>query len=226
MVITEHSMIKIYTGAILSIFDNIQLQRRGVEPYTVPIYLGDKSRLYKHLQKMVEEKTMTIQQVMPAMSLTVGGPARRPQRQTNRMLKKKLVVIDSQNTRMNWNDLAVDIPFSLNIVSKNITELNNIVEYIMSSFKNGLYYIDVNTPLYDEPVSTPVYLETASVEYDNAEDDYLGDRTLETTLDFTVRGIFHNNVTVDSSVITQIAVNMFMDLQFQRIEESYTINAI
>lgn len=226
-VINEHSMVKIYTGAILSMFSDIQLKRRDTTPYTVPVYYGSKSRLYKHLNKMAENQTGVIyQQLLPAMSLSTNGLVQNKARQTNRLLKKKIVEIDTQNVTLNWNDTTVDIPFQLSLISKNLTEMTNLAEYIVSVFKNGLYYIDVNTPLSPFPISTPIILEDSSFEIDNQEDEYSGDLYLETTFNFTVRGILHNNVTSDSKIITNIAINAFMDLEYSKIVESYNIVAI
>jgi len=230
MIINDsNNMVKLYTGALLSIFDNIQLARRDVNnPYTVPIVFGSKSRLYKSLyRKDSTNDTVIYQLSVPAMSLSITGIERNLQRQTNRMLKNKIVEIDSQNARVNWNDTAVNINYTLTIISKNITELMEITEYIISnSFKNGLYYIDVNTPLYTTPISTPIIMNTTSTVIDNNEDDYGNDRYLETTFDFTVQGILHNNVTTDSKLITSTKLNMYYENLLNSLIDSYTINAI
>lgn len=224
-VINEYNMTKIYTAVVLSLFDNIQLARRDVTPYTVPIVFGEKSELYKRLYaEATKDPSVTHGLQMPAMSLSFNGMERNFDRQTNRLLKKRLLEIDGLTTQVNWNDVAVDLSFTLTLVSKSMTEMTNIAEYIMSVFKNGLYYVDVTTPLYSEAISTPIKLNTTSVEIDNNAEVYENMRTMETSFDIVVKGLLHNNLTAVNTKITKAMLNMYMDLQFQTLLASYQVD--
>lgn len=228
--IREYNMSNIYTGVVISLFDNIQLSRRGgaTTPYTVPVVFANKDRLTKHLQEQQrKESSSTLYQLMvPALSISFDGMDRNFDRQTNRMLKKKLVVIDDNNVIVNWNDTAVDFNFSMILVAKNITEMMHINEFIMSTFKNGLYYVNVKTPLYDEPIKTPISLNTADITIDDNEYEYGDDRLLSTKYDITVKGILHNNVTSQNSVITQARLNVYTDLLFETLAAQYQVVAL
>jgi len=228
MIISEYNMSSIYTGVVISLFDNIQLQRRGATPYTVPIVFADKDRLHKHLQEIKNKQSSTTQYQLsvPALSVSLTDMNRALDRQTNRMLKKKLVEIDSNTVTMNWNDTAMDFQFKMTLLSKSITEMQLINEFILGAFKNGLYYAKVKTPLYDTPINTPVVLNTASISMDNNDLEYGNDRLLSTVYDITVRGILHNNLTTDSKVITNPRLNLYADLMYKELVAQYQVVAL
>jgi hypothetical protein len=222
-VINEYNITKLYTTVVLSLFDSIQINRRA-EPYTIPVIFGNKSELYKRLfSEATKDPSVTYQLQVPAMSLDYLGFERNLDRQTNRLLKRNILTIDSQTAMVNWNDVAVDFHFKLTLISKSMTEMSNINEYIMSVFKNGLYYVDVKTPLYTDVISTPVVMKTADVSIENNEDVYEQPRALETTFDIVVKGLLHNNISSSNPVITKAMLNIYMDLQFKTLIESYSI---
>lgn len=225
MITTEYNMASIYTGVVISLFDNIQLQRRGTTPYTVPVVFAEKDRLHKHLQEQTRKASSTTiyQLSVPALSITMNGMDRALERQTNRMLKKKLVEIDSQTVTMNWNDTAVDLAFEMTLLAKSLTEMMHINEFIMSSFKNGLYYSNVKTPLYTEAIKTPIILNTASIQIDDNEFEYGDDRLLSTKYDIIVKGILHNNLTSNSKVITNPRLKMYADLEYKELLAQYNV---
>ena len=224
-VINEYNMSTIYTAVLLSLFDNIQIKRRdALNPYTIPVTFGSKSRLYKRLySEFVKDPSVIYQQQLPAISVDFNGIERNFDRQTNRMLKKKLVDIDGLSATVNWNDTAVDLPYTMTLIAKSMTEMTNIIEYIVSVFKNGLYYIDVKTPLYTDTISTPIVLETSDISIENNSEEYGDMRLLEATFDLKIKGILHNNVTSTNSKITKAMLNMYMDLQYQTIVQTYQV---
>lgn len=227
MIVTEYNMSSIYTGVVISMFDKIQLARRGTTPYTVPIYFADKDRLHKHIysQQVKQNNTTIYQMSVPAMALSLTGMERALERQTNRMLKKKVVEIDDQNVTVAWNDVAVDFTYQLVLLAKSITELQHINEFVVSSFKNGLYYTNVKTPLYDA-ISTPIYLNTTDIQIESNELEYGDDRLVESTMSLTVRGILHNNMTSNNTVITEARLRMFEDLEYQNLMAEYKVVAL
>ena len=225
-IINQYDMSRLYTAVLLSLFDDIQLARRDpLNPYTVPITYTSKSRLYKKLYSESSKADGVMYSMnLPAMALSFNTFTPNLERQTNRMLKKRIVEIDATSATVNWNDVATDFDYTLTIVGKSLTELTNIAEYIVSTFKNQLYYVNVKTPLYpNDPISTPIKLTTTTVNIDNAEEEYAGDRMLECVLDFTIQGILHNNVTTDSKFITSVQLNAYMDLEFAKIAQSYEV---
>ena len=106
-----------------------------------------------------------------------------------------------------------------------MTDLTRINEYIISAFKNGIYYIDIKTPFYTSPISTPVRLDTTTFTIETNESALDDDRLLEAELDITMSGIIHNNIQVDSKVIKEIDFNVYLDLEFKKIADSYKIIA-
>lgn len=228
MITTEYNMASIYTGVVISLFDNIQLQRRGATPYTVPVVFAEKDRLNKHLQEQTRKQssTTTYQLSVPALSVTITGMDRALERQTNRMLKKKLVEIDTQTVTVNWNDTAVDLTFTMTLLAKSLTEMMHINEFIMSTFKNGLYYANVKTPLYSEAIKTPVILNTAAIQIDSNEFEYGDDRLLTTNYDLVVKGILHNNLTTNSKIITDTRLKLYEDFEYQNLLSQYSVVAL
>ena len=221
-IITEYSMVKIYTAVMLSLFDEIQLNRR--ELYTIPITFGSKERLYQRLyEQQTKPDSITYSMSLPAFSLEFNGVDRNLERQTNRLLRKTILQIDDNNVSVNWNDTSVDLQFTLHLISKSMTEMTQVIEYVISSFKNGLYYVDVKSPLYQDPISTPIILDTAQVEIDMNEEVYEDTRVLETSFDMTLKGILHNNVVSNSTIIKQIDLNMYLDLEYKKLADSYKV---
>lgn len=225
-VINQFDMSRLYTAVLLSLFDDIQLTRRdALNPYTVPIMFADRSRLYKKLYRVDTSDTTGVNYSLnlPAMALTFNGFNPALERQTNKLLRKKIATVDENNVTVNWNDVATDFSYNLLLVGKSLTEMTNIAEYIVSTFKNQIYYVNTLTPLYQSPVSTPIILNTVDVNIDSNENEYSDDRLLECSFDITVQGILHNNVKSTSRIINEVQLNMYMETELQNILQSFQV---
>lgn len=229
-IINYYESTKSYTALILSLFDQITLARSG-DNYTVPVRFANKSRLFKHLEYKSRESRSLYSHLVPIMSLEFSGMDINLERQTNKLLKKGWVHYYNETTGayeqsiITWNDTSVDFNFRLNIVGNTITELMQITEYIISMFKNTLYYVDYKSPIYDRTISTPIVLNSTEVELDNNEDMYEDDRLISTSLDFTVKGIIHNNIRPITGRINDIEFNLdYYDKEVEYRMEQYLID--
>lgn len=231
MIINYYESTKSYTALLLSVFDNIQIDRND-GPYTVPIKFAKKSRLIKKLEYEARDSAgerSTYSHLVPIMSLDVTGLERNAIRQTNHLLKTGRVhVQDDQGnydyTILTWNDTPTDFLYELTVYSKTITELSNLIEYIISKFKYSLYYVDYNSPIYVKPISTPIELETTNIDIENNEDMYEEDRLVSASLSLRVKGIVHNNIQPQTDRIERIEFNLnHYNEQVNTLLEQYII---
>lgn len=195
-IISKHNQTRLYTSVLLSMFDMIQIQRRDDELYTVPIYQGNQDRYTQTKNK--SDGNLIYESVVPRMSLSFQNISIDLTRQTNKSIRKKYLDINDTQMNVSWNDTPVDLDFTLKVVSKTKTELFQILEFIMSSFKNTLYYVNVDTPFYKN-VSTPIRLNTTSPEIENYEDEFDKISGISAELDITIKGFFHNNIDVSNN---------------------------
>lgn len=221
MIINKFDSTKNYTALLLSLFDNIQLQKTDNTYYTIPIYFSNKSRLYKKLARTQVDKQYSIK--IPAFSLELINWEPSYDRATSRFLKRKVVAFDAFKSTVTWNDTPINFNFKMTLLSKNLEELTNISEAIISIFKNNLYYIDYKTPIGDT-ISTPISLESADVNIDNNEAEYLDDRMLESEFTFKVEGVAHSQFnTLNGTVKTINFILERYNLSIDQIIEQYTI---
>jgi len=149
-------------------------------------------------------------------------------RQTNRFLKKRRVSLDNGETQtaVAWNDVNMDINFNLHIRAKNIEELLRIVEYITTIFINDKYYIDVKHIMYDEPISTPIILNTKDLNIEMNEDVAESNREVECDLAFTVKGIFTNNIQSLDKTILSAHLKIWKEEQFENLLQEFSVEVV
>jgi hypothetical protein len=223
MILAQYDMTKIYTASIMSILSNIKLKREN-SLWTVPVYFGTRDRLFQQQQEEARKSsTSTLYEIqLPAFSVELTDVQRNLSRQTNRLVKKK-VDITGINTVLTWNDTSVDLTYKVILRAKSILEMTEINEGLLSAFKNGVYYIKIKTPLYDDPISTPIVFDTISVELNNNETEFLDNRVLTSIYSMKIKGIYHHNVTTNSKEITEINFNLWYKELYDTLLKSYVL---
>ena len=219
---------KRYTIALLSLLDELTLIRYDDQEYTIPLYFGQSSRRVARKDSVHNKPYPKYSQVLPAMHLTILDLEGNEIRQTNRFLKKRRVSLDNGETQtaVAWNDVNMDINFNLHIRAKNIEELLRIVEYITTIFVNDKYYIDVKHIMYDEPISTPIILNTKDLNIEMNEDVAESNREVECDLAFTVKGIFTNNIQSLDKTILSAHLKIWKEEQFENLLQEFSVEVV
>lgn len=221
---------RLYTIALLSLFDELVLVTQSATDYTIPIYFGQGNRKVQRRDAVNggDGTYAKFGMMLPAMSLSIDNYEINDARQTNKFLKKKRVDVDNDGTQhmIAWNDTNVDINYSLRLVAKNIEELLRITEFITSVFVNGKYYINVKHAIYDQPISTPIVLNTQDLVIDRFDDEEGRNREVETTLSFTVKGIYTSNLKSLTKKILDARLRIWKEEKFENLLQEYQIVAV
>ena len=199
MAINKYESTKSYTAMLLSMFDNIVIDKQGAS-YTVPIYFTDREKLVM----MVDNTSASIDTVVPTMSLQFNSLDLEPTRQTNHLLRKSRIQIDGVTYDVQWNDSMVNYNFTLNILTRTMNDMTAILEFIISKFKNSLYYMNYKSPIFEDYISTPIVMESNSVEMVSDESFDGRSRMVQASIEFTVKGVVHNNITSTQAKVETI----------------------
>ncbi len=195
---------KSYTAAMLKLFSDYRLDIDGTNEYEIPLFFGSASRLYKRLST----KTRGVSIRLPAMSLDLNSYEPDISRNVSRLLKRKVVSIDDDNIRINYNSTSVNLSFNLILLADTMTSLSNITEFIMANFLNGVRYFDYISPL-GEVISTPIRLVSVQNDSDNFADDYSEDKSLRMLFEFSIEGQIEHPYTEDAKKLKQIQLFLY-----------------
>lgn len=219
MILTFHQSSRNYTAILLKLLSNYKLEISTNDYYTIPVKFSSASRLYKSLNKN-DHGSLRV----PIMGLEINETPPDYSRSTNKFLKRKILEIDSENVRVTYNDTPVNYNFTLTLLSDSMTSLTNINEAIISEFHNGVRYVDYTSPL-GEIISTPIKLESISLDTDNNESDFIEDRLIQSTFTFVIEGVVHQQLNYDEKYIKEI--NLYLQKGVDEVEyelDSYTID--
>jgi len=222
---------RLYTIALLSILDEMVLVTNSATDYTIPIYFGQGNRKVQRRDAVngtADSMYAKFGMMLPAMSLSLINFEVNDSRQTSKFLKKKRIDVDNDGTQhmIAWNDTNVDINYELRIVAKNIEELLRITEFITSVFHNGKYYVNVKHAMYEEPISTPIVLNTQDLEIDLFGDEEGKSREIETTLSFTIKGIYTNNLKSLTKTNLDARLKIWKEEQFENLLQEYQVTVV
>ena len=212
---------KSYTAAMLKLFSDYRLDIDGTNEYEIPLFFGSASRLYKRLST----KTRGVSIRLPAMSLDISNYEPDLARNTSRILKKKVISLNDDDIRINFNQTSINLNFSMTLLADSMTSLTNITEFIIANFNNNIRYFDFKAPL-GEIVSTPIRLLSVSNDSDNFADDYAEDRALRMNFEFMIEGFVDHPYTQDAKKLKQIQIMMYdRVIEDTALIESFNIDA-
>lgn len=163
----HHGTIRKYTAALLSAFNDIEIQydKSTTESVTkeIPIVYGvrEKSRI---LDKYTTEQLLSGNyNVLPRASLSMAGMTKSESRTTNKNLKINQYKTDSTIDYL-FNSVPYTFSFELIFQCRGMNEVTQIVEQIAPKF-NPTIDIDVwDATNLDEPTRVPVKLDSIDIE--------------------------------------------------------------
>lgn len=204
-----HNTIQLYVGAFGSIFDEISI-KRGSKEIKVPIAYTNKKRYVIRDEQNPDPNKVRIKSQLPRMSYTLTGFYRDNSRVLNRMTtliqpgnRNAIGGLNSQRNRVPYN-----FQFRLNIKTKNIVDLLQIVEQICVYFNPSIVINVLDNPDLDMENSLPVNLMTNDGIGDLSEGSFETEEIIETSLDFELEGYLYMP-TSKAKFIKQVNVNYY-----------------
>jgi len=216
MIINFFDEAKSYTALLLDQFSNLELKIDSTNLYQIPIVFGNPDRLRA---KLITPNNYR----KPIMSLSLLSSQPNLERSTNRLLKRKKIILNDTQVQVTYNDQPTDFSFELWILSDTMTSLTNITSAISTTFYNKYLYIDYKTPL-NETISTPIKLDGIEYLIDNNESEFNDTRTIEAKLQFIVEGVQHSQISPVGGYIKE--VDLYLDSWYKNIQttiDSYKI---
>lgn len=215
--------ISIYTIAFSSLFNNIKVQRidKKVSPNIIrelDVPLMNSSKLHWYLKKVMNQPDkFNINKILPRMSFSLDSFTPDSERQTNKFEKLQFNAPVSQDIR-EWCQTAVPYKFgfTLSIMTKYQTELNQIVEQILPFYPAKSRDIHVKEiPLIGAFRSVRLTLTGASQNI-NVEYSDKGDRKILYDLTFELDGYIYPPIKQDK-IIKEVNSNVYVNV----MDETY-----
>lgn len=202
-----------YVVVFGNMFNNISIIRinkdtgKELERIKVPIVYGPKEKYVTRLEQDPDlQKEVAI--TLPRMSYEIVGMNYDASRKQNSLLRQA-----KANTATRASSQYMGVPynfeFELMIYSKNIDDMNHILEQIMPYF-NPDYTVTINpVPQIGYLKDIPIVLNSISTStmYEGTYDTV---RYVQSTLSFTVKGYFYGPVS-DPKIIRKVITNIFND---------------
>lgn len=204
-----HSTLRKITSAFGSLFNDIYVRRldsNNVEKQRikVPLNYGPKE---KYLARIIEDPDLhrEIAISLPRITFQRTGMMYDADRKLNR--KHKNVKTKDISTRSSqFTPVPYNVNYTVSILAKNAYDADQIIEQILPFFTPS-FDITINSiPEMDIKDDMPVVLSSIREE-DTYEGDYINQRALIWTLEFTVKANFYGPVR-DQGIIRKVQVDI------------------
>lgn len=204
-----HRSIAKYTGALLDLFNDIQVQRTltddTVSYSKVPIQFASKDKAFVMSNKDRDQYTTGNYNFLPRMSLSLNSIRKNPSRDTHRLHSITYMSTNGLE-QYHTNAVAYDILFTVSIATRTMTDTSMILEQILPYF-NPTYNIAINEiPIQQEPTIVPLHLDDVGLNIPEQLDQESDIRIIETTLSLTLNGQMYPPIK-DTKLIEHIKLN-------------------
>lgn len=214
--------ISMYTGVFGSLFNEIKI-RSNNKLVKVPIAFEGKDRQLVRREENPDPNDLRYKMKLPRMTFNLIGWQRDSQRTLNKRHKLRDTEYNRDaDTSVAFQYMRVPYRFSyeLNIKTKNIVEMMQIIEQILVHFNDTLQVVVEDNPLLNSSTALTVGLESSSPNND-FQGIFQDTRQVESTLQFYLDGYLYKDST-EQGTINKVIVN-FRDLDtgvmFDRIVE-------
>ncbi len=211
-----NNTLRSYDIAIGQLFNDIwtikydKEQKNIISELRVPLVFNPKLHWYLRKYDNIPND-FNIKTTLPRISFSRGAPQYDGKRQMSKYIQikgNKKYSSAVQNYIQKWAGSSVPykIPYEFNIWTKNINEMNQILEQILSLFNTQSYNIFINeVPLLDVGRNCRIIMENTTQDY-QAEFDIKGDRLLRYKFVLNLEGNIYPVISQDQ-VIKEIVVN-------------------
>lgn len=163
----HHQTIRKYTASLLDTFNDIYIKRddkNGNDVYVnVPITFGSKDRAFVFSELDTERWRDGNYNILPRMSLSLISIDADRTRNTNRLhtINK---TIDGEIVTFQYNAVAYNFSFELDVATKSLTELSMVLEQILPYFNPTLNINVQELDILNEPTSIKVTINNTTLD--------------------------------------------------------------
>ena len=174
--------------AFAKLFSDIKIETEGTI-ITVPIVYSAREKFISKLYERPDNKTLTVDTVLPRMGFDDVSLSFSPERSLNKMQEIKSKNVKTQNTHM-FNRIPYDMNFELVIATKNKEDDIRIAEQIYPSFNPAINVTINDVKDFDIETDILIKMDSVSVTTDY-EGSYKSKRTIIRKFSFTVEMYFY-----------------------------------
>lgn len=224
MAFFHHKTLSKYTLALLSTFNNLEVQKLKSDGVTissslVPIKFSSREKAYIFNEIETSQLTNGNFNVIPRASLVFNSMTKASERTTSKFNK-----INTQYQTVNgtdvinyqFNAIPYDFSFTLMILADGMNEASMIGEQIAARF-NPFYNLKINEiPLQQEPSTINVLLD--GIAFETQEYDEFSSNIVTITCDLTLKGNIYPPIT-NQAMIKKIEIfnSLWVEDEYSRI---------
>ena len=162
-----HNTIRKYTASLLDSFNDIYIERTDVNNnkiyHNVPITFGSKDKAFVFSELDLEQWKAGNYNILPRMSLSLLSIERDTARNTNRIITINKH-INGKNVTFQYNAVAYNLNYQLDIATKSLTELSMVLEQVLPYFNPTLNVNIMELDILDEPTSIKIVLSNVDLD--------------------------------------------------------------
>lgn len=204
-----HKTILLYCNVFGSVFDEIKIERDNGKLIKVPIAYAVKNPYDVRNEQNPDPNKARYKNQLPRMSFSIVGYQRDPSRMVNRY--SNLVGNGNRasgTVRVQKQRVPYNFQFRLNIKTKNLIDMLQIIEQIMVYFNPSIVVNVEDAPDLGLETAIPIQLQANDTLGDLFEGSFENERIIETSLDFNLEGYLYMP-TSNAKVIKKVTVNYF-----------------
>jgi len=197
-------------GVFGSVFNDMKIVRSDGKTIKVPIAYAPGQKYNERLDERPDLDTIQYRKRTPRMAFRLVGWSRDISRIKNKRHKldnRDQVDLVTTNPSFQYNRVPYKFNFSLEITTKYLDDMLQIVEQILAAFNPSIQVVVNDNPDLGKESTFKINMEDSQME-DQFEGSFEESRELTTTFNFTLDGYIYQQ-TNDSSVIRTVYVNYF-----------------
>lgn len=202
-----HDTIKLYTGVFGTVFNDLKIKRDS-KLIKVPIAYSLKQKYDARNTENPDPNFLRKKTTLPRMGYRLTQIARDTTRMTNKMFKLVDGTVDRATTnsiKMQYNRVPYVFNYELNIKTKNLEDMNQILEQILPFFNPALnVLVDDNKDIKED---TSINIKLLDAGLDNMfEGSFEDEQIVESVLQFSLEGYLYMP-TQEAKIIKAININ-------------------
>lgn len=197
-------------GIFGSVFNDMKIVRSDGKTIKVPIAYAPGQKYNERLDERPDLDTIQYRKRTPRMAFRLVGWSRDISRIKNKRLKldnRDQVDLVTTDPSFQYNRVPYKFNFSLEITTKYLDDMLQIVEQILAAFNPSIQVVVNDNPDLGKDSTFKINMEDSQME-DQFEGSFEESRELTTMFNFTLDGYIYQQ-TNDSSVIRTVYVDYF-----------------
>jgi hypothetical protein len=216
-----HKSITLMVGVFGSVFNDMKIVRADGKTIKVPIAYAPGQKYNERLDERPDLDTIQYRKRTPRMAFRLVGWSRDISRIKNKRLKldnRDRVDLTTADPSFQYNRVPYKFNFSLEITTKYLDDMLQIVEQILAAFNPSIQVVVNDNPDLGKESTFKISMEDSQME-DQFEGSFEESRELTTTFNFSLDGYIYQQ-TNDSSIIRTVKVDYFDFTDPQLIDQA------